>query len=195
MIPKIEIEKECLCARQKALNEEFVWTEEARAAILKLNQKIFACEKLLHEEFDARKKELEERVRGGDRFLTDYHIEMKIRLAILTWHEEDDEWYHPEEGVYCVLNDLIEESSRRIARANYHRLEDGAEILNGNARIGSASEHFKGEVIHYAFQYLCDEARFAWEDVLKINSLSAEVTVVYRRLTDYWFEAQERADQ
>jgi hypothetical protein len=182
------VEEDCLYVRRDALNEKFVWTKEAREAILKLNRKIFACEKLLYKEFDAREKNLKERETGDDKFLTDYNNEMRIRLKILR-PDKNGQWVEPPRGIYAVLNERIEID--HIASMNHRRLRRrGEKLLNWNTMLGSAFPHFKDDFIHYAFHSLYDHSLLAWEDVLKINSISTEVEVDYQRLTDYFFVEQ-----
>ncbi|MDR2970604.1 MAG: hypothetical protein LBU83_01555 [Bacteroidales bacterium] len=170
--------------RKRCLNEKFIWTDEARERILKLNQKIFDCEKLLYEEYDARKKELDERINANDKFLTDYNIDMKINLQIFLL-DEDGEWTEPSHGIYSVLNDLMRKEAETIATINY--FED-KEMLNWNQTIGSASEYFKDDFIHYAFHVLYSHLNLAWEDILKINWLDTEVCIDYQNLPQEIFE-------
>jgi len=175
-----------LSERQKCLNEKFIWTNEAREGILKLNQKIFDCEKLLYEEYNARKKELDERINANDKFLTDYNIDMKINLQIFLL-DEDGEWTEPSDGIYSVLNNLMCKEAETIATLNYDDKND-EKLLNWNQMIGSASEYFKDDFIHYAFHALYSHLNLAWEDILKINWLDTEVCVDYQCLPKEIFE-------
>ena len=48
----------CLYERQTLLNEEFVWTEEAKAGILRLNSALIEANALVNEEYNKRELEL-----------------------------------------------------------------------------------------------------------------------------------------
>jgi len=179
-------ERHALSLRQQELNKKFVWTDEARESILKLNQKIFDCEKTLYEEYHARKKELDKRIDAKDDFLTDYNCDMRMDLKILTL-DENGELYEPWKGVYSLLNEYLEKQSESIPRMNYDFINDKEDddILNWNITLGSASEHFKDDFIHYGIHCLYDHALLAWEDILKINSIHIEVNVDYQSLKNY----------
>jgi hypothetical protein len=110
---------------------------------------------------------------------------MKLNLSILTLNE-DGEWEDPSEGIYSVLNDSIRKES--IPTMRYLELKYDREVLNWNTMIGSASEYFKDDFIHYAFHCLYSHADLAWEDILKINWLDTEVTIDYQCLKDSFFE-------
>ena len=173
--------------RQKLLNEKFVWTEEAIERIRQLNQKIFDEEKLLYQEYEVRKKELEERESANDPFLTDYNLDMEINLSIYTFDDDvDDEWGEPTTGsIYDILNDQLRKNSEMIAQMNYI----DRDLLNWYVMIGKAGKHFENDFIHYAFYYMYNHASLAWEDILKINCIWSEVNVDYQRIIDL-FEAE-----
>jgi len=180
-------EHDGLWERQRELNKKFLWTDEARESILKLNQKIFDCEKILYKEYQARKKELDKRIDAKDNFLTDYNCDMRMNLKILTL-DEDGELDEPWKGIYSLLNEYIEKESEFIPRMNYdfiNNKEDKEDILNWNITLGSASEYFKDDFIHYGIHCLYDHAHLAWEDILKIHSLHIEVNVDYQSLKNY----------
>lgn len=171
------LESDFLFERQKLLNEKFVWTEDARKQILLLNEKIFACEKLLHEEYAAKKKELEDRESRNDKFLTDYNISMKLELWIYT-PNKDGELDEPEEGtIYSFINDKLHVHADMIPRKNYNN----EELLNWNDEMGKL---FENDFLHYAFHCMCDHEHLAWEDILKINYIWSEVNVDYQRGID-----------
>ena len=176
-----------LYKRKKLLNEKFVWTEEAIERIRQLNQKIFDEEKLLYKEYEARKKELEERESANDSFLTDYNLDMEINLSIYTFDDYvDGEWAEPTTGsIYDILNDRLCKKSGMIARMNYF----DHDLLNWNVMIGKAGKYFENDFIHYAFYCMYDHTSLAWEDILKINSIWSEVKIDYQRIINM-FEAE-----
>ena len=187
-------ERDGLWLRREELNEKFIWTDEARESILELNQKIFDCEKLLYKEYQAIKQELDKRIDAKDNFLTDYNIDMRICPMILIPDNDGelvDPWEKSESlvrGIYSLLNDYIDKDSEMIPRMNYDFVNDKEddEISNWNNTLGSASEHFKDDLIHYAFHCLYDHAHLAWEDILQIKYLWTEVKVDYQHLKEYF---------
>jgi len=182
-----EVEKKllklCLYERKKLLNEKFVWTEEAKASILRLNVALFEADKLVNEEYDKRKLELEAREKSGDKFLTDYNIDKKISMMILTLGE-DGEWEEPWEGIYDILNNFIGSHSINATSITSDLPLPNEEPLNWNTTLGAAYEHFRDNFIHYGLHCLCKHTPLAWEDISKIRSLWTEVKVDYQRITD-----------
>ena len=175
------IKNDFLYERQKLLDEKFVWTEDVRKHILRLNKKIFDCEKLLHEEYTAKKKELEEREVANDPFLTDYNIDMRINLSIYTFNEDGD-FGEPEEGtIYDFLNDMLHLLADMIPTMNYDK---DKEQLNWNIAMNKYTNLFENDFIHYAFYYMHSNTGLAWEDILKINCIWSEVNVDYQRITE-----------
>ena len=175
----------CLYERRKLLNEEFVWTEEAKAGILRLNVALFEASELVNEEYNKQEAELEARKKSGDKFLTDYNIDKKISMMIETL-DEDGEWEEPSEGIYYILNDYIAYkniNAETIATIGDKDFAD-EEPLNWNQRLGAAYEHFKDDFIHYGIYCLYGNTPLAWEDILKIRALWTEVEVDYQRITD-----------
>jgi len=175
----------CLYERQTLLNEEFVWTEEAKAGILRLNSALFEASELVNEEYNKREAELKAREKSNDKFLTDYNIDKKISMMIYTL-DEDGEWEEPSEGIYSILNNFIGEKfidASTIASIDDHPLPN-EESLNWNNMLGEASAHFKDDFIHYGLHCLYSHTPLAWEDILKIRSLWTEVEVDYQRITN-----------
>ena len=181
----IELVNIDLWHRQKLLNEKFVWNEGVVERILQLNQKIFDCEKLLYKEYESRKKELEDREAANDPFLTDYNIDMAIKLYIYTLGE-DGEWEEPKEGsIYDIFNGLLKRDAGMIPVINYRNKE----LLNWAPTRGEAKKYLENHFIHYAFHCMYDHAYMAWEDILKVNCIWSEVNVDYQRIIDL-FEAE-----
>lgn len=175
----------CLYERQELLNKEFVWTEEAKAGILRLNAALFEASELVKEEYNKRETELEARENSGDKFLTDYNIDKKISMMIETL-DEDGEWEEPSEGIYYILNDYIAYkniNAETIATIDDHHSPNN-EPLNWSQRLGAAYEYFKDDFIHYGIYCLYGNTPLAWEDILKIRALWTEVEVDYQRITD-----------
>ena len=173
--------KRMLIKRQNRLDNSFVWTEDVRKRILLLNEKIFDCEKLLHEEYTPKKKELEEREVANDPFLTDYNIDMRIKLSIYTL-DEDGDFGEPEEGtIYDFLNDRLHLLADMIPTMNYDK---DKEQLNWNIEMNKYTNLFENDLIHYAFYHMHNNIRLSWEDILKINCIWSEVNVDYQRITD-----------
>jgi len=175
----------CLYERKTLLNESFVWTEEAKASILRLNSALFEASELVNEEYIKRETELKAREKSNDKFLTDYSIDKKISMMILTL-DEDGDWDEPSEGIYSILNEYIDGRNFNTSTIAYkygHPFQK-EKPLNYNTQLGEASEHFKDDFIHYGIYYLSRNAPLAWEDILKIRSLWTEVEVDYQRITD-----------
>jgi hypothetical protein len=168
--------------REEIFDKDFLWTEEAKAGILRLNTALFEADALVNEEYDKRKSELEAREKSEDKFLNGYNIDRKIGFMIETLDEEG-EWEEPEDGIYDILNRYIDADNAGLSTiASMHDL--GEEPLNWNNMIGTASEHFKDDFIHYGIHCLWHHTPLAWEDILKIRSLWTEVSVDYQRITD-----------
>jgi hypothetical protein len=167
------------------LNKKFVWTEEAKVGILRLNAALFEANALVNEEYDRLKSELETREKSEDKFLTDYNIDKKITMMIETL-DEDGEWEEPWGGIYDILNNYIGHDSvnaSTIATIGDHDIRDDGP-LNWNITRGTASEQFKDDFIHYGIHCLWHHTPLAWEDILKIRSLWTEVNIDYQRITD-----------
>jgi hypothetical protein len=174
----------CLETRQDILNKNFVWTEEAKSGILRLNAALIEANALVNEEYDKRKSELEAREKSGDKFLTDYNIDKKITMMIETLNEEG-EWEEPWDGIYDILNNYIGNDSVNASTiATIGDYSPDETPLNWNITLGIASEQFKDDFIHYGIHCLWDHTPLAWEDILKIRSLWTEVTVDYQRMTN-----------
>lgn len=175
----------CLYERQRILNEKFEWTEEAKAGILKLNTALIEANKLVNEEYDKLKSELEAREKSDDKFLTDYNIDKRIGLMIKTL-DENGEWEEPEGGIYYILNDYIDCDSFHTQFIATMGDEDNGSPSNWNdfGNPSEISKHFKDDFIHYGIYCLCHNTPLAWEDILKIRSLWTEVNVDYQRITN-----------
>jgi hypothetical protein len=180
--------KMMLIERQNRLDNSFVWTEDVRKHILLLNEKIFDCEKLLHEEYTAKKKELEEREVANDPFLTDYNLDMRINLCIYTLDEDGDFCEPEEDTIYGFLNDRLRVIAEMIPSMNYRSGDwDDKEQLNWNfLAMRHYTNLFENDFIHYAFYHIHNNINLAWEDILKINCIWSEVNVDYQRITDFF---------
>jgi hypothetical protein len=179
----------CLEIRKEILNKDFSWTEEAKAGILKLNAALFEANALINEEYDKLKSELEAREKSEDKFLTGYKIDKKITMMIKTilnknWGECWEEWY----GIYdfyMILNNYIGHNNVYASKiASINDDDFAGSPLNWNNMIGTASEQFKDDFIHYGIRCLWYHTPLAWEDILKICSLRTEIAVDYQRITD-----------
>jgi hypothetical protein len=179
--------KSDLFARQTILNRQFEWTDEAKATILRLNRQLLEAEKAVRSEYSRIKAELDTRLAQGDDFLTDYNIEPTICMQILLQNEEN-EWEEPIEGIYCELNEYLSPDS--IWRFFIDAFDENNEPLNWNNLLGDASNHFKNDFIHYGIHELYEHTPLAWEDILKIRSIWAEVKVDYQK--EISFEKNKR---
>jgi hypothetical protein len=197
MIKKIKSDIEvCLNDRKRILNEKFVWSDDAKKGLLKLNSALIEAQKLVVEEYNIRKSELEARRTSDDKFLTDYNIDSRIKLMITTLDESEVEFF-----TSTILPIPLDELNKAISRVsepggigkilNQCLAEDvcsslmvGNNDLNWNNKIGAASEHFTDDFIHYGIHYLDNHTPLAWEDILKIRSVWAEVNVDYQRESD-----------
>jgi hypothetical protein len=165
--------------RKDALNKRFVWNDEAIKGILHLNSTLIEAEMSLRDEFLNRKLELDLRLADDDKFLTDYNIEPVINLQILL-EDENGELEEPIEGIYYELNTYLSYGEHFFCFF-IDAFDKNGNPLNWNGLLGDASTHFKDEFIHYGIHELYDHTPLAWEDILKIRSLWAEIKVEYQR--------------
>ncbi|MDR1169425.1 MAG: WG repeat-containing protein [Prevotellaceae bacterium] len=167
--------------RQKLLDSWFEWTEEAIQAVARLNRALIEAEKNVREEYNARKAELKSQLITNNRLLTDYEIDKALKLSILV-EDENGELTEPTEGIYAALNEILSTASTGFIIDSE---KDWGITLGKDVAIHlwkEISDEFSPYCfIHYGIHVLRNQLLFAWEDILKIRSVQAEVRVDYQK--------------
>ncbi|MDR1169501.1 MAG: WG repeat-containing protein [Prevotellaceae bacterium] len=151
-------------ARQELLDSWFEWTEETIEAVVRLNRTLIDMEKDAREEYNARKAELTK----DNNSLTNYDLYKSIELSILI-EDEKGELTEPTEGIYAALNEML-------STAAFITDSEKDWTITLDKDIAS---YFNA--IHYGIYVLRSQLLFAWEDILKIRSVWAEVEVDYQK--------------
>jgi hypothetical protein len=172
-----------LITRREKLNREFKWTDEKINRFLKINEQIMDAFNKADKEGKALLEILENRLKNNDPFLHDYLIKVKLRLFILEPDEETGELVERGEGIYWILYSTLPEKS--ILRY-YIDTNDSFVKLYFDKKLNWNTEYFGDEFSKYYIGYgiheILDHGTFAWEDILKINEIWAEVNVIYQHL-------------
>jgi hypothetical protein len=159
---------------QKLRDSWFEWTKEAAQTVVRLNRMLIQAEENVRKEYNARKAELKSRRAKNDKFLTDYEIGKALKLSI------------------------------RIGNENSELTDPTGFIIDGEEKDWSftfgedAVRHLQNEMpnelrftygykIHYGIHILRNHLLLAWEDILKIHSVWAEVRVDYQKNIDIPF--------
>jgi len=160
-------------SRKATMNEQFVWTDEAKSALLRLNAALLKAQESV--------MNTNERIwkyRNVEWEVNRHGLNAKLDLAI---GEQEDEWHFERfyEGLYGELNSYIS-ADGVINRTDMTRWKTytPAElpILIGR----EAAQHFtEADAAEYSFglHAIWDYTPLAWEDILKINYISLEMRV------------------
>lgn len=183
---------EYLKIRQRKLNETFEWTAENREKLLRLNEKYIACWEKLRAEALCLVQDLKKRIDKNDSFLHDFEIEAKVTSNI----------YAPDEdGDMCSMEDCIEEVLFIALGKKYFSTENWAFInsidcLDNNNLLYLNPEqnwskshcfkgHFDNDFISQAIHDLYDHTCLSFPDILRINSLWAELQILHQHITEF----------
>jgi Leucine-rich repeat (LRR) protein len=185
-----EIVKDILFKRSCRLNRRFSWTEENIKRIATVSDKFLAA---WEEGFAKAKTMIDifyEKETDKDAFWHNYTVEIILHPYIFAKDEKTGEWEYPYSGVYFVLTEYLPEwdLTMDIGGRDYNpatKDEKGfRENINSNHELSWNIEGFgdidlKDQYICYAIHVLYSHNEWANKDILKINSIDAEIRVTY----------------
>jgi hypothetical protein len=152
---------------QKLRDSWFEWTKEAAQAVIRLNRALFEAEESARKEYNARKTELKLRLAKGDKFLTDYAIGKALKLSMRVGNGSyaltDPTGFMIDDDEKDWFTTLGEDVERQIKK------KMSAEFLISYHKL------------HYGFHVLHNHQLLAWEDILRIRSVQAEVCFDYQK--------------
>ncbi|MDR1169424.1 MAG: WG repeat-containing protein [Prevotellaceae bacterium] len=160
--------------RQKMLDSWFEWTKEAAQAVVRLNRALIEAEENVRKEYNARKAKLKSRLAKNDKFLTDYEIGKALKLSIRIGNENSE----LTDPTGFIIDGEEKDWSFTFG-------EDAVRHLQNE--MPNELRFIYGYKIHYGIHVLRNHLLLAWEDILKIHSVWAEVRVDYQKNIDIPF--------
>jgi hypothetical protein len=168
-----------LYIRRNKLNCKFKWNKENVKKILWVNEKLIACLKKAKAEAQAIDKILMTRLKNGDKFLSDYDIEIRL-IPFTLVKDKSGYMLEPVNNIYEALPLFFDErfhvlrmSLEQVTRKdNLYFSKD----LNWNIESLGTPE-LAGSHIYHALHELCDHCPWSVQDILKINEFWAEVKI------------------
>jgi len=169
-----------IAERQCALDESFVWTDEAIARLKAVGEKADEC--LNH--FKTLQGELPQWLKNQCRedranFLNDFELNYQI-TPIVRWKDENGE-EHEDEGIYEVLQSQINHSSH--LGINYRMFEESlyfkSNDKDGYRMVTRAfdTDRLKGVRVNYVIHELSSHLGWSIQDILNISEFWGEVIV------------------
>jgi len=184
--PKYDMEKMLtyvLWERRKRLDTDFKWTDENKARLLFISDRLYeACVKGWQEATETAAA-LEERIKRKDSFLNDYEIKITLNVYPKIGGER--------EAAEAVAEHLGEETLRSLKLCishchydNFIKNEDYKTDITINKSINWNSEYFNGEFdndyISYAIHDMLDTHVWSFADILSIRDIWVNVEVTHQ---------------
>jgi len=177
----------CLNQRGCILNQAFEWTSENKEKLLRLNQKLIECWEKVDAEAKQTLKILNERINQPDDFLQDFNMEARV-CSLIYKPDESGEFYEAEDCIEEVLNDFVNNSYVVNVKSYFAKDSDDHILYLDRNQNWNDDRWFKGEFddvyISQAIHDLYDHSCLSFPDILKINRLWAELTVVHQHFVE-----------
>jgi len=177
----------CLSKRRGLLNQAFEWTPENKGKLLRLNQRLIECWEKVDAEAKQTLKILNERINQPDDFLQDFNMEARV-CSLIYKPDENGEFYEAEDCIEEVLNTFVNESYVVNIHTYFANDLDDHILYLDREQNWNTDRCFNGEFnavfISQAIHDLYNHSCLSFHDVLKINRLRAELTVVHQHFVE-----------
>jgi len=178
--------RKILSERVTKLNKVFEWTDENKQVFLGINDQLKASFEKAYKEALSIADKLEKRINGNDDFIDDYEIEIALTLYMKEPFPDDDN------SSYEFGYVLSEPSSRRFQQICYdfcHNCYKDVKNetpvhLDKSRTLWDWEEYFYDQFnisgICYATCLLLESREWSFSDILKIDTIWADVKVEYQ---------------
>ena len=180
-IGRIDLLDIILSERVTKIHRHFVWTNENKEKLLKINDKIMQTFEKAYNEAVSLYNDLENRIKNNDDFIKDYDITVKLNFFM------GDEYYKDNAGsIGFVLSEPLSGISpieyffgRFNSQINLQKLPV---YLNKetNWNIEYFNNEFDDTYICYIIHELLDADRWSFADIINIKKICADVEVKYQ---------------
>jgi hypothetical protein len=174
--------------RQSKLNRDFEWTPENCEKFLLLNQQLIQLWEKLHHEAKQTFDVIQSRINDPDDFLQDFNMTARIEVYICVPDEN---------GKLCGVQDFLIDSICELVNSQSYYCEtnfahniylDREQNWNFEHRFeGKFDNHFISQAIHDLY----DHTYLSYCDMLKINSLWADLSVDYQHSRDFVYVGEK----